>query len=69
VQTLRETQREISAGPEACNIVPCEGAERIERHERLEKWRKIMEGKGFRGGAAECQRGDSVEDIAGFVFV
>ncbi|GMY13031.1 CAAX farnesyltransferase (FTase) subunit beta [Fagus crenata] len=25
------------------------GAERTERHERLEKWRKIMEGKGFKG--------------------
>ncbi|XP_050234754.1 GRAS family protein RAM1-like [Mercurialis annua] len=35
--------------PEIKNIVACEGAERIERHERLEKWRKIMEGKGFRG--------------------
>ncbi|XVF59994.1 hypothetical protein PTKIN_Ptkin08bG0006800 [Pterospermum kingtungense] len=35
--------------PEIRNIVACEGSERIERHERLEKWRKIMEGKGFRG--------------------
>ncbi|XP_054795437.1 LOW QUALITY PROTEIN: GRAS family protein RAM1-like [Prosopis cineraria] len=35
--------------PEIRNIVACEGAERIERHERLEKWRKIMEGRGFRG--------------------
>ncbi|KAH7577166.1 hypothetical protein ACOSP7_002032 [Xanthoceras sorbifolium] len=35
--------------PEIRNIVACEGAERIERHERLEKWRKIMEGKGFKG--------------------
>lgn len=33
------------------NIVACEGAERVERHERLEKWRKIMEGKGFKGVA------------------
>ncbi|KAK7290527.1 hypothetical protein RIF29_05016 [Crotalaria pallida] len=37
--------------PEIRNIVACEGAERIERHERLEKWRKIMEGKGFKGVA------------------
>ncbi|KAJ8771904.1 hypothetical protein K2173_027081 [Erythroxylum novogranatense] len=31
------------------NIVACEGAERSERHEKLEKWRKLMEGKGFKG--------------------
>ncbi|XP_041006656.1 GRAS family protein RAM1-like [Juglans microcarpa x Juglans regia] len=35
--------------PEIRNIVAYEGSERIERHERLEKWRKLMEGKGFRG--------------------
>ncbi|KAK4603210.1 hypothetical protein RGQ29_011958 [Quercus rubra] len=35
--------------PEIRNIVACEGPERTERHERLEKWRKIMEGKGFKG--------------------
>ncbi|XP_077229711.1 GRAS family protein RAM1-like [Tasmannia lanceolata] len=37
--------------PEIRNIVACEGPERMERHERLEKWRKIMEGKGFKGVA------------------
>ncbi|GJZ41810.1 DELLA protein RGL1-like protein [Tanacetum coccineum] len=37
--------------PEIRNIVACEGAERVMRHERLEKWRKIMEGKGFQGVA------------------
>ncbi|KAK8710315.1 hypothetical protein V6N13_145646 [Hibiscus sabdariffa] len=37
--------------PEIRNIVACEGNERIERHERLEKWRKLMEGKGFQGVA------------------
>ncbi|ERN06264.1 hypothetical protein AMTR_s00016p00207780 [Amborella trichopoda] len=31
------------------NIVACEGAARVERHERLERWRRVMEGKGFRG--------------------
>ncbi|KAM7509767.1 hypothetical protein LguiB_008642 [Lonicera macranthoides] len=36
-------------GPEIRNIVACEGAERVMRHERLEKWRKIMESKGFQG--------------------
>ncbi|XP_022775502.1 DELLA protein RGL1-like [Durio zibethinus] len=35
--------------PEIRSIVACEGSERIERHERLEKWRKLMEGKGFKG--------------------
>ncbi|CAI9752577.1 unnamed protein product [Fraxinus pennsylvanica] len=35
--------------PEICNIVACEGPERVMRHERLEKWRKLMEGKGFEG--------------------
>ncbi|XP_020245384.1 uncharacterized protein LOC109823516 [Asparagus officinalis] len=35
--------------PEIRNIVACEGPARFERHERLEKWRKIMEGKGFKG--------------------
>ncbi|XP_068651885.1 GRAS family protein RAM1-like [Aristolochia californica] len=33
------------------NIVACEGVERVERHEKLEKWRKIVEGKGFQGVA------------------
>ncbi|CAN1243724.1 GRAS family protein RAM1 [Linum perenne] len=37
--------------PEIRNIVACEGVERTERHERLEKWRKVMEGKGFKGVA------------------
>ncbi|KAF9622350.1 hypothetical protein IFM89_031153 [Coptis chinensis] len=37
--------------PEIKNIVACEGSERVERHERLEKWRKMMEGKGFKGVA------------------
>ncbi|XP_057491801.1 GRAS family protein RAM1-like [Actinidia eriantha] len=34
--------------PEIKNLVACEGTERVMRHERLEKWRKIMEGKGFK---------------------
>ncbi|XP_057800484.1 GRAS family protein RAM1-like [Salvia miltiorrhiza] len=37
--------------PEIGNIVGHEGPERVMRHERLEKWRKIMEGKGFQGVA------------------
>ncbi|XVF13878.1 hypothetical protein REPUB_Repub09cG0007000 [Reevesia pubescens] len=35
--------------PDIRNIVACEGNERVARHERLEKWRKLMEGKGFKG--------------------
>ncbi|XP_055803655.1 GRAS family protein RAM1-like [Solanum dulcamara] len=38
-------------GPEIMNIVSCEGMERVVRHERLEKWRRVMEGKGFKGVA------------------
>nr|A0A0M4FMK2.1 RecName: Full=GRAS family protein RAM1; AltName: Full=Protein ATYPICAL ARBUSCULE; AltName: Full=Protein REQUIRED FOR ARBUSCULAR MYCORRHIZATION 1; Short=PhRAM1 [Petunia x hybrida]ALC79554.1 transcription factor [Petunia axillaris] len=37
--------------PEIMNIVSCEGPERVVRHERLEKWRRLMEGKGFKGVA------------------
>ncbi|XP_015063237.1 DELLA protein RGL1-like [Solanum pennellii] len=38
-------------GPEIMNIVSCEGMERMVRHERLGKWRRVMEGKGFKGVA------------------
>ncbi|KAM3286852.1 GRAS family protein RAM1 [Capsicum chacoense] len=38
-------------GPEIMNIVSYEGTERVVRHERLEKWRRVMEGKGFKGVA------------------
>ncbi|PSR87458.1 Protein SCARECROW like [Actinidia chinensis var. chinensis] len=34
--------------PEIRNVVACEGTERVMRHERLEKWRRLMEGKGFK---------------------
>uniref|UniRef100_J3N8K3 Uncharacterized protein n=1 Tax=Oryza brachyantha TaxID=4533 RepID=J3N8K3_ORYBR len=33
--------------PEIRNVVACEGAERVARHERLERWRRLMEGRGF----------------------
>lgn len=45
----REKLERFIFGPEIWSIVACEGPERRERHERLEKWRKIMEGKGFKG--------------------
>lgn len=47
----RSKVEEFIFAPEIRNIVACEGAERVVRHERLEKWRKIMEGKGFKGVA------------------
>lgn len=34
-------------GEEIKNIVACDGAERRERHERLERWARRMEGAGF----------------------
>ncbi|XP_026660807.2 GRAS family protein RAM1-like [Phoenix dactylifera] len=37
--------------PEIKNIVASEGAERVARHERLGRWRKVMEGRGFKGVA------------------
>ncbi|RLM58774.1 DELLA protein GAI-like [Panicum miliaceum] len=33
--------------PEIRNVVACEGAERVARHERLDQWRRLMEGRGF----------------------
>uniref|UniRef100_A0A0D9XSC8 Uncharacterized protein n=1 Tax=Leersia perrieri TaxID=77586 RepID=A0A0D9XSC8_9ORYZ len=33
--------------PEIRNVVACEGAERLARHERLDRWRRLMEGRGF----------------------
>lgn len=35
-------------GREIRNIVACEGRDRFERHERFEKWRKLIEQGGFR---------------------
>lgn len=32
---------------EITNIVACEGTERVERHEKLDRWRKIMDSIGF----------------------
>uniref|UniRef100_A0A1D1ZG27 Protein SCARECROW n=1 Tax=Anthurium amnicola TaxID=1678845 RepID=A0A1D1ZG27_9ARAE len=35
--------------PEIMSIVACEGEQRMHRHEKLDKWRRTMEGKGFKG--------------------
>ncbi|XP_056169841.1 GRAS family protein RAM1-like [Syzygium oleosum] len=45
----RAKVEQLVFAPEIRNIVACEGPERTERHERLEKWRKVMEAKGFTG--------------------
>ncbi|MQM16194.1 hypothetical protein Taro_049148 [Colocasia esculenta] len=36
-------------GREIRNIVAYEGEERVDRHEKLDKWKRVMEGKGFKG--------------------
>lgn len=51
--------------PEIRNIVACEGAERIERHERLDKWRKLMEAKGFKGVALSANAVTQSEILLG----
>ncbi|XP_047326182.1 GRAS family protein RAM1-like [Impatiens glandulifera] len=46
--TQRAKVEQCIFAEEIKNIVACEGAERVVRHERLQKWRKTMEGKGFK---------------------
>ncbi|KAK4430413.1 DELLA protein GAI [Sesamum alatum] len=38
---------EVYLGRQICNVVACEGAERVERHETLARWRRRMESAGF----------------------
>nr|AYA95096.1 Della [Paeonia lactiflora] len=38
---------EIYLGRQICNVVACEGAERVERHETLTQWRDRMTSAGF----------------------
>ncbi|GMH01937.1 hypothetical protein Nepgr_003776 [Nepenthes gracilis] len=38
---------EVFLGRQICNIVACEGSERVERHEALAQWRARMESAGF----------------------
>ncbi|KAH7863795.1 hypothetical protein Vadar_022065 [Vaccinium darrowii] len=35
-------------GREIKNVIACEGSERVERHERFGKWRRLMEQGGLR---------------------
>uniref|UniRef100_A0A0D3HM59 Uncharacterized protein n=1 Tax=Oryza barthii TaxID=65489 RepID=A0A0D3HM59_9ORYZ len=45
--TARMKVEQCLLAPEIRNVVACEGAERVARHERLERWRRLMEGRGF----------------------
>ncbi|PIN23674.1 hypothetical protein CDL12_03605 [Handroanthus impetiginosus] len=38
---------EVYLGRQICNVVACEGAERVERHETLPQWRRRMSSAGF----------------------
>ncbi|KAM7268915.1 hypothetical protein ACFE04_011081 [Oxalis oulophora] len=38
---------EVYLGKQICNIVACEGADRVERHETLDQWRNRLNSAGF----------------------
>ncbi|XP_077236103.1 DELLA protein GAI1-like [Tasmannia lanceolata] len=42
-----QVMSEVYLGRQICNVVACEGAERVERHEALTQWRTRMGGAGF----------------------
>eukprot|EP01018_Ginkgo_biloba_P029138 Gb_13966 [translate_table: standard] len=46
-QSEDQVMSEIYLGREICNIVACEGSERVERHETLMQWRVRMYNAGF----------------------
>ncbi|KAJ7532580.1 hypothetical protein O6H91_13G010800 [Diphasiastrum complanatum] len=46
-QSLQQVLAESYLGKEICNIVACEGEERVERHETLAQWRARMRDAGF----------------------
>lgn len=39
---------------EICNVVACEGGERVERHERADQWRRQLGRAGFQGVGLRC---------------
>ncbi|KAG6409953.1 hypothetical protein SASPL_127997 [Salvia splendens] len=45
----RQRMEKMVLGEEIKNIIACEGTERRERHEKLEKWSQKLEGAGFAG--------------------
>ncbi|CAA0832956.1 DELLA protein RGA [Striga hermonthica] len=38
---------EVYLGSQICNVVACEGADRVERHETLDRWRERLRSAGF----------------------
>ncbi|XP_042041546.1 GRAS family protein RAD1-like [Salvia splendens] len=50
-------------GEEICNVVACEGEDRVERHERAEQWRRQMGRAGFQVVGLECL--DEVKGVVG----
>ncbi|XP_077241087.1 DELLA protein GAI1-like [Tasmannia lanceolata] len=42
-----QVMSEVYLGRQICNVVACEGVERVERHESLTQWRTRMGGAGF----------------------
>nr|WFG82815.1 DELLA protein GAI [Chimonanthus praecox] len=42
-----QVMSEVYLGRQICNVVACDGAERVERHETMAQWRGRMTGAGF----------------------
>ncbi|XP_054809324.1 DELLA protein GAIP-B [Prosopis cineraria] len=47
VDTQDKIMSEVYLGKQICNVVACEGADRIERHETLSQWRNRLGSAGF----------------------
>ncbi|KAK3421516.1 hypothetical protein EUGRSUZ_G02163 [Eucalyptus grandis] len=45
--TQDKAMSEVYLGKQICNVVACEGADRVERHETLAQWRARLGGAGF----------------------
>ncbi|KAL1566926.1 GRAS family protein RAD1-like [Salvia divinorum] len=50
-------------GEEICNVVACEGEDRVERHERADQWRRQMGRAGFQVVGFKCL--DEVKGVVG----
>ncbi|KAF7808678.1 DELLA protein GAIP-B-like [Senna tora] len=48
VNTQDKVMSEVYLGKQICNVVACEGVDRIERHETLGQWRNRLGSAGFR---------------------
>ncbi|KAL4379500.1 hypothetical protein GQ457_02G018290 [Hibiscus cannabinus] len=51
--------------PESCNVVACEGVDRVERHETLAQWRTRMETSGF----SPVHLGSNAYKLASMLFL